>query len=110
MRALMIALGVLLATQAAAETVSTVRDAESRQVSYQGVDFSNPRAVESFYSRLRDSAREACAVEAPTNLRSTQASRACVTRILDQAVVKMQRPMLTARHGADTRTGYATGF
>jgi UrcA family protein len=100
------AAALFAASQAGAAITNNDASLESRQVSFKGVNFNDPQAVDSFYSRLRSTAREVC-TQSNSQVRN---ERACVTQIVNQAVAGMQRPMLTARHDAKSDVRFATGF
>ena len=100
------AAALFAASQAGAMT--TNNDQDTRVVSFKGVNFNNPQAVNNFYTRLQSTARDVCNGQASSADRDGQ--RACVDKIMAQAVTGMQRPMLTARYQSKSDTRFATGF
>jgi UrcA family protein len=90
---------------------SSVTDRMPTEVKIQ-VSQADPRdqSAESVYLLLRRTAREAC--DSASRVRRIQREdRACAARTLDEAVAKLNRPYVTARHQravGDTR--YATGY
>jgi UrcA family protein len=98
----------LFAASQAGAAVTTTNDAETHVVSFKGVNFNDPQAVDSFYARLRSTAREVCNSQSSYEARTT--GRNCVDQIVSQAVAGLQRPLLTARHDAKSDVRFATGF
>jgi UrcA family protein len=76
---------------------------ESLEVRYTDLDLDKEAGVANLYARLRNAAEQVCNLGyGPAALFLSSSERACVTAALEEAVVNVDRPALTAYHAART--------
>ena len=81
------------------------------KLSVRGVDFADPRQVKTFYDHVRVAAQAACNSDSLTSW-GVREDRECRARFVDEAVNKVNAPLLTAMNNSnsDSRTTRAYAF
>jgi UrcA family protein len=94
---------ILFATAALPTAADSRLVADSLEVRFGDLDLGKEAGVASLYARLRNAAEQVCDLGLGAQaLFLSSSQRACVTAALDQAVVNVDRPALTAYHAART--------
>ena len=74
-------------------------------ISYSELDVSRPRGVEVLYTRIKRAARSVCGIDRlHRELSGGRRAMACYQSTLDDAVMQVNRPTLTALHRASSKS------
>jgi UrcA family protein len=95
---LLLALGLTGWVGSANAANSLAAPAQSMRVAFADLDLSHAAGVDALYARLRHAAAEVCNPADTLELRALVSYRACAARALDDAVVAVNAPKLTAVH------------
>jgi UrcA family protein len=102
-------LAIALVSTVPAGVASARPDEATVKLSVRGVDFTDPRQVKAFYDHVRVAARAVCNSDSltPGGLRE---DRECRARFVDDAVNKVNAPLLTAMNKSDSPKASAYAF
>jgi UrcA family protein len=100
----LLALGLTAWVGAANAVTGPTASGQSMRVAYGDLDLSHAAGADALYARLRYAAAQVCNPSDTMELRTLVSNRACAARALDDAVVAINAPTLTAVH-TRTRSG-----
>lgn len=93
----------LVAVSLSAPQLATAGDivTKSATVTYADLNLSSPAGAKTLYGRIRTAARKVCTVngESPYEFQNLD-KRRCIRSAIDQAVMKVDSPVLVAMHAA----------
>jgi UrcA family protein len=102
-------LAIALVSIAPAGLASARPDDAAVKLSVRGVDFADPRQVKVFYDHIGVAAQAACNSDSLTPW-GVREDRECRARFIDDAVNKVNAPLLTAMNNSGSRKTSAYAF
>ena len=100
----------LAAVSAPALAASPERVESKVEVAVDRAAFSDPRAVDALYAKLRRAARVACYSRNEFDREIMRQDAACAAQALNRTVAQIDRPALMARHQSAGGAMLATGY
>lgn len=91
-----------LATWCASADSARIDDVPRIVVSFAGLDLTSQKGVDLLYSRIRSAAKIVCRVNESREQHRIAQARACYRSALEDAVAKVNRPLLSEVHARRT--------
>jgi UrcA family protein len=87
-----------LAAGCASADIDRDYDVPKVVVSLAGIDLSTPAGAKAVYGRIRSAAESVCGVNQSRDLVQVRQARACFQSSVDDAIARVDRPLLSALH------------